>query len=184
VDRSIGEAGVSKPEAGLDKLPRGISSPMQKLALLVNNEAYNLFMALVTVYSIFAIDFVKSLSNQPTAFIFGYIHIFVITIFVVEMVFSGIIKDKYPFSFYFWIDAVSTISMVMEITWVDNWLADNSSLPAVLTLAKVVKASRLSRIGGRAAKILIIFINYFKNKQREEEQQRGRETKNTESVNG
>lgn len=58
--------------------------------------------------------------------------------------------------------------MVMEITWVDNWLADNSNLPAVLTLAKVVKASRLSRIGGRAAKILLIFINYFKNKNREE----------------
>jgi hypothetical protein len=44
----------------------------------------------------------------------------------------------------------------------------------VLTLAKVVKASRLSRIGGRAAKILLIFINYFKNKQREEEEKKGK----------
>lgn len=35
----------------------------------------------MTVYSIFAIDFVKSLSNQPTAYIFGYIHMVVISIF-------------------------------------------------------------------------------------------------------
>jgi hypothetical protein len=88
------------------------------------------------------------------------------------MVLNGLIKQRYVFSFYFWIDVVSTISMVMEITWVDNWLADNSSLPAVLTLAKVVKASRLSRIGGRAAKILLIFITYFKNKQKEEEERK------------
>jgi hypothetical protein len=85
------------------------------------------------------------------------------------MTLNGFLKEKYMFSFYFWIDLVSTLSMIMEITWVDNWLADNSNLPAVLTLAKVVKASRLSRIGGRAAKILLIFINYFKNKNREEE---------------
>lgn len=131
-------------------------------------------MALLTVYSIFAIDFVKSLSNQPTAYIFGYIHIVVISIFGLEMVLNGLIKQRYIFSFYFWIDVVSTISMVMEITWVDNWLADNSSLPAVLTLAKVVKASRLSRIGGRAAKILLIFITFFKNKQKEEEEKKAK----------
>lgn len=71
------------------------------------------------------------------------------------------------FTFYFWIDLVSNASMLMEITWIDNWLADNSNLPAVFTLAKVVKASRLSRIGGKAAKILLIFINYFKKKKAE-----------------
>ncbi len=80
------------------------------------------------------------------------------------MTLNWFLKEKYFLSFYFWIDVVSTISMVMEIIWVDNWLVDNSSLPAVLTIAKVVKASRLSRIGGRATKILLIFINYFKNK--------------------
>jgi hypothetical protein len=54
--------------------------------------------------------------------------------------------------------------MGMEITWVDNYLASNSNLPAILTIAKVVKASRLSRIGSRAAKIIFLFLEYFKNK--------------------
>ena len=52
----------------------------------------------------------------------------------------------------------------MEIIWVDNFLTDNSNIPGVLTIAKVVKASRLSRIGGRAAKIILMFLAYLKNK--------------------
>ena len=62
---------------------------------------------------------------------------------------------------------ISTLSMVMEITWVDNFLTDNSNLPGVLTIAKVVKASRLSRIGGRAAKIILMFLAYLKNRREE-----------------
>ena len=80
------------------------------------------------------------------------------------MIFSWISKEDYKCSFYFWIDVISTLSMVMEITWVDNFLTDNSNLPGVLTIAKVVKASRLSRIGGRAAKIILMFLAYWKAK--------------------
>lgn len=86
------------------------------------------------------------------------------------MTLNSIGKDGYRCSFYFWIDAISTVSMVMEITWVDNYLTDNSNIPGVLTIAKVVKASRLSRIGSRAAKIIFIFLEYMKNKKREEEE--------------
>jgi len=71
--------------------------------------------------------------------------------------------------------------MVMEITWVDNFLTDNSNLPAILTIAKVVKASRLSRIGGRAAKIILMFLAYLKNK-REDEERMKNDVKATESV--
>lgn len=81
--------------------------------MFINHDGYNLFMALLTVYSIFAIDFVKSFSNQPTAYIFGYIHIIAIFVFVFEMILNAVLKQKYILSFYFWIDLVSTISMVM-----------------------------------------------------------------------
>jgi hypothetical protein len=115
-------------------------------------------MALLTVYSIFAIDIEKSYFGQQSAYIFGYVHIVAITIFTIEMTLSSIGREGYKCSFYFWIDAISTLSMVMEITWVDNYLADNTNIPGVLTIAKVVKASRLSRIGSRAAKIIFIFL--------------------------
>lgn len=107
--------------------------------------------------------------GQNAAYIFGYVHIVCILIFLVDMVFSWVCKEDFKWSFYFWIDVISTASMVMEITWVDNFLTVNSNLPAVLTIAKVVKASRLSRIGGRAAKIILMFLAYLKAKKKEEE---------------
>lgn len=139
-------------------------------------------MAILTIYSIFAIDIQKSFFNQPAAYIFGYVHILAICVFSTEMILNWLGKEKYPLSFYFWIDVISTMSMVLEITWVDNFLVDNSNLPGVLTIAKVVKASRLSKIGGRAAKIILLFLNYLKNKKAEEERNRSKEMKNTESV--
>jgi hypothetical protein len=107
--------------------------------------------------------------GQSAAYIFGYVHIVCIFIFVGDVILSWLCKEDYKFSFYFWIDVISTASMAMEITWVDNFLTDNSNLPAVLTIAKVVKASRLSRIGGRAAKVILMFLAYLKAKKIEEE---------------
>jgi hypothetical protein len=39
-------------------------------------------------------------------------------IFTLEMVLSWLGKPNYPFSFYFWIDIISTMSMLLEITWI------------------------------------------------------------------
>lgn len=49
-------------------------------------------MALLTVYSIFAIDAIKSFSHQPVAFIIGYIHIIAIFIFAFEMILNAVLK--------------------------------------------------------------------------------------------
>lgn len=129
---------------------------------MANSEAFHLAMAILTIYSIFVMDFVKTLGDQEVAFTLGYLHIVVICVFVLEALLNWFLKRQDRCSFYFWVDIISTASMVMEIPWVDNWLAVNSDLPAVLTLAKVVRASRLSRIGGRAAKIILLFIHFLK----------------------
>ena len=135
-------------------------------------EIYSLCLAILTIYSIFAIDIQKSFFGQSEAYIFGYVHIVAIIIFLADMVLSWLCKHDYKWSFYFWIDVISNTSMVMEITWVDNFLTENSNLPGVLTIAKVVKASRLSRIGGRAAKVILMFLAYLKAKRKEEEAER------------
>lgn len=140
-----------------------------RLIGVANSEAFNLAMAILTIYSIFVMDFVKTFGNQAVAFMLGYLHIVVICVFALEALLNWFLKRKDRCSFYFWVDIISTASMIMEIPWVDNWLAVNSNLPAVLTLAKVVRASRLSRIGGRAAKIILLFIHFLKTKRSAEE---------------
>jgi hypothetical protein len=55
----------------------------QKLSIFLNLEPYNIVMAILTIYSIFAIDLEKSFFDQPVAYIFGYVHIIAISIFTV-----------------------------------------------------------------------------------------------------
>ena len=50
-------------------------------------------MAILTVYSIFAIDIEKSFVGQSEAYVFGYVHIVCIVIFLADMVLSWICKE-------------------------------------------------------------------------------------------
>jgi hypothetical protein len=49
-------------------------------------------MAFLTIYSIFAIDIEKAGFGQPSAYIFGYIHVVAIIIFLIEMTLNSIGK--------------------------------------------------------------------------------------------
>jgi hypothetical protein len=49
-------------------------------------------MALLTIYSIFAIDVEKAGFGQSSAYIFGYVHIVAIVIFLIEMTLNSIGK--------------------------------------------------------------------------------------------
>jgi hypothetical protein len=75
-------------------------------------------MALLTVYSIFAIDIEKSSFDLQSAYIFGVAHIVAISFFVIEIMLHIISLKDYRLSFYFWIDIISTISMTLEIIWI------------------------------------------------------------------
>jgi hypothetical protein len=45
-------------------------------------------------------------------------------------------------------------------------------LPAVLTIAKVIKASRLSKIGGRAVRLIKLIFQFLKTRKEEIEKQK------------
>jgi hypothetical protein len=64
------------------------------------------------------------------------------------------IKDDYVFKFYFWIDCFSTLTMLLEIIWIENLMSTNSDVTVAISIAKVTKASRLSKIGARSSKII------------------------------
>ena len=60
--------------------------------MLINMEGYSLCMAILTIYSIFAIDIEKSFFGQEAAYIFGYVHIVCIVIFLADMALSWVCK--------------------------------------------------------------------------------------------
>lgn len=84
-------------------------------------------MAIVTVYSLFADDiqylaFTKSAGKIISLFlknidnVFNSLNIAAFSLFVLELIISSISKEEYFMSFYFWLDLVSTASMITDIS--------------------------------------------------------------------
>jgi len=79
-------------------------------------------------------------------------------IFALEIVLSCIAKPGYIFGYYFWLDTVSTVSLMFDIGWVNDAIfqtgagtSSSSNSAALLS-----KASRTSQVGTRAARIVRI----------------------------
>jgi len=74
-----------------------------------------LFLIILTLYALFAADFNMAFFNKGADDAFDYITSFVLGFFVVEITLNGLSEDNYLNSFYFWLDVLSTISLLMDI---------------------------------------------------------------------
>jgi hypothetical protein len=111
-------------------------------------------MSIITIYTIFAIDIDKSFFNVQASFYFSTIHCIAIVLFVLEIILLSYTKEEYGGKFYFWIDCFSTLTMFLELIWIENLLSSSSDVTVAISFAKVTKASRLSKIGARSSKIM------------------------------
>ena len=76
-------------------------------------------------------------------------------IFSIEWILNIIAKKDYIWSFFFWLDLISTISLIQDIDWIMNPLlgyssnranANRSSVQAAKAVSKVSSASRATRV--------------------------------------
>ncbi len=79
------------------------------------------FMSAITVYTLF-FDDIRTLivTVHQDAYFYGLTCAFLV-FFTVEIVLASISKEEYFNSFFFWLDAVSTASLLPDIGWV--WAA-------------------------------------------------------------
>jgi hypothetical protein len=79
-----------------------------------------LFMTLITVYSLF-FDDIRALAFPPSADnVFYGITTACMAFFLLEIILACIVKDDYFLSFFFWLDVISTLSMIPDIGWIWN----------------------------------------------------------------
>lgn len=78
--------------------------------------------------------------------------------FGLEIVLSCIVRDDYWLGFYFWLDIISTISLIADIGWIMSAIsgtgtgqASNSS--NIQQATKLARAGRGARIGTKAARL-------------------------------
>ena len=77
-----------------------------------------IFVAIVTVYTLFFDDIRVVAFKMEEDYIFYLITTVCLAIFTVEIFFASLCRDEYFLTFFFWLDIVATLSMLSDIGWV------------------------------------------------------------------
>lgn len=89
---------------------------------------------------------------------FYIVTIFVLILFSFEILLSSYAKKDYIFSFFFWLDIISTASLLFDIGWFSDIIFDtqDSSSSSNQSASQLASATKNARIGTRAARIIRI----------------------------
>ena len=87
---------------------------------IMNSWPVTLTMTIVTLYALFGDDLKLAFFPKSADETFNMITSMVLGIFVVEITINALTQENYFNSFYFWLDVISTISLITDITWIWN----------------------------------------------------------------
>lgn len=73
-----------------------------------------------TLYALFADDFRIISTMKETDYIFDGFTITCFIMFFIEIILSLFVKSNYLFSFFFWLDLISTMSLIIDITSINE----------------------------------------------------------------
>jgi len=69
---------------------------------------------------------------------------FSLVMFLLEIILANYAKKEYRCSFFFWLDFLSTVSLITDIGWVMDLLV--SDVNGILSIAKTSRAGRITRV--------------------------------------
>jgi len=102
-------------------------------------------MTLITVYALFFDDIRMIAFPAEKDDIFYGITLFGIIAFAVELIAGMVSIDDYTFGFFWWLDLVSTLSMIPDCGWIWEPLTGGGGSSAT-DLAKTSRASKITRV--------------------------------------
>lgn len=132
---------------------------------------------LLTLYALFGDNIRLMATDKPMDPVFGIITILAMCVFFIEIVMSCIGKAGYFLGFFFWLDTVSTLSLILDIPAVADYLFGQDQDAA----GGELRAGRAGRAGARAGRIvrvirLIRIVKLYKAMQEQEARRKRRKT--------
>lgn len=121
-----------------------------QIMYFVEHPATQIFMTVVTVYSLFFDDIRIIACPKSADDIFFGLTLFSFICFFLEIVLASVSVDGYFNSFFFWLDIFSTVTMIPDCGWI--WYGLTQQGTALLNtnrttdLAKTTRTSRVTRI--------------------------------------
>ena len=103
-------------------LAKSSSMRLKRYERYLDNIYFNLFITLVTIYALFASDIQAAAFQAKDDNVFDILSLTSMGIFLIEIILSFVIKRQYRFSFFFWLDLISTFSLLLDVTFVQDAL--------------------------------------------------------------
>lgn len=125
---------------------------------ILNHNITQGILALALVVSLFLPDlWVISNPDNDADIALNVILVITFVLFVLEVVVTTIAREEYFNSFFFWMDILGTLSILIDITWISNSV---SMLQANADNGTTLRAARVAKLGaksGRLAKLVKLF---------------------------
>jgi len=149
------------------------------------NSQFSSLTTLLTIYALFGDDIRLLFTSKQDDYIFDYLTMSAMVTFSFECVVCSIGKAGYLGGFFFWLDLLSTVTLILDVTFIAEELFGDSvsSAQAVDSeeggqdgggdSAEAARAARMSRAGTKAGRIvrlirlirLIKLIKFYKKKE-------------------
>lgn len=149
----------------------------------------------VTIWALFSDDIRQAAVTAQEDNVFYVLIMICFGVFVLEVILSSIAVNDYFLGFYFWLDIISTLTILLDVGWIQSALFGSGSGSSLLSGVQLAWAARASKIGSRAARIvriirlirLIRVVKLYKAKEQiihKEEEMRNHEDKSGHNVVG
>lgn len=130
----------------IDQAPKPKPAWKVKLAKFLDHYVVVIFMTVVTVYALFFDDLRIVAFSKDLDDVFYGLTLFGMICFAVEISLASVANtEEYFMSFFFWLDVVSTISMVPDCGWIWDPMTGGGGSGAT-DLAKTSRAGRVTRV--------------------------------------
>lgn len=123
---------------------------------LLDNSLFELTVSLATVFALFGDDIRLAATDRPSDIYFDVGNSIVIVLFIFEIYVTCKVRKHFLFSFFFWLDLVSTLTLILDITFVSALLYTDPAA-STLSFASVGRAGRVGTKAGRIVRIIKIF---------------------------
>ncbi len=95
------------------------------------------------MYALFADDIRVMAFRKDADIGFDIINIICLITFMTEIIISVIVREGYFLSFFFWLDLISTVSLILDIQMVSQLLFYGSKAASAASIARAGRASRV-----------------------------------------
>lgn len=146
--------------------------------LIVDSKYVAMISVLLTIYALMGDDVRVMATEKPADMVFNIFTIICMVFFFSEIVLSCLGKNDYFLGFFFWLDSIATVTLALDLTWVNEALFENSES---MDLGDRARSGRTARVGAsvgrmvrvlRLIRIFKLYKAYYAAKNRQAEKER------------